>query len=153
MGNAVAVMDPPNPPRRINTMRVVLAGIVAGLVINVSQFVLNMVVLAGDMATSLARMNLPPFGGSAIPIFIALGFLGGIAMVWIYAAMRARFGPGPRTAVLAGVIVWFFAYFYSGAAMYAIGVYPPRIMAISMVWGLFESIVAALAGGAMYSEA
>ena len=138
---------------RINTTRVIFGGIVAGLVINVSQFVLNMVVLAGDTAASMARLNLPPIGGSAIATFVALGFAGGLGMVWIYAAMRSRFGPGPKTAVLAGAIVWFFGYFYSGAAMYAMGMYPSRMMAISMAWGLVESIVAALAGGAMYSEA
>ena len=138
---------------RINTTRVILGGIVAGLVINISQFVLNMVVLAGDTAASMARMNLPPIGGSAIATFIALGFVGGIAMVWVYAAMRARFGPGPKTAALAGAIVWFFGYLYSGVAMYAMGMYPARMMAISMTWALGESLVAALAGGAMYSEA
>jgi hypothetical protein len=137
----------------IGTTRVIFGGIVAGLVINVSQFVLNMVVLAGDTAASMTRLNLPPIGGRAIATFIALGFAGGIAMVWIYAAMRTHFGPGPGTAALAGGIVWFLGYFYSGMAMYAMGMYPSRMMAISLVWGLVESIVAALAGGSMYSEA
>ena len=68
--------------------------------------------------------------------FIALGFAGGVAMVWLYAAMRARLGPGPGTAALAGGIVWFLGYFYSGMAMYAMGMYPSRLMAISLVWGL-----------------
>jgi hypothetical protein len=153
VGNAVAVLDPPmGRSNAINTGRVLLGGIVAGVVINLSQFVLNMIVLAADMATSLARMNLPPIGGSAIPVFIALGFAGGVGMLWIYAAIRPRFGPGPRTAVMAGLTVWFFGYAYSGAAMYAMGMYPARMMIISMTWGFIESIVAALVGAAMYSE-
>jgi hypothetical protein len=151
MGNAVAVMDA--PMGRINAGKVILGGLVAGLAINISQFLLNMVVVAADMATALARMNLPPIGGSAILIFVVLGFAGGVVMIWIYAGIRPRFGPGPATAVIAGLVVWFLAYLYSGIAMSAMGMYPMRMMAITWAWGLVESIVAALAGAALYSEA
>ena len=82
---------------RIDMGRVMLGGLVAGVVINISEFVLNQVVLLSDMTTALARMNLPPIGGLAIPVFILLGFAGGIAAVWLYAAIRPRFGPGPMT--------------------------------------------------------
>jgi hypothetical protein len=151
MGNAVAVMEVP-PMGRINVARVVIGGIVAGLVINVSEFVLNQAVLVSDMNAALARMNLPPIGGSAIPMFIVLGFVGGLATVWLYAAMRPRFGPGPSTGVITGLVVWFFVYFYGGVALYAMGMFPARTMAISLGWGLGESIIAALAGSALYAE-
>ena len=95
------------PTDNINLARVILGGIVAGLVINFSEFVLNQVVLLSDMTTALARMNLPPVGGSAIPVFIVLGFVGGIAAVWLYAAIRPRFGAGPKTALIAGLFFWF----------------------------------------------
>src|SRR5258708_3309562 len=138
MGSAVAVMEPvaPTGRSRINLMRVVLGGIVAGLVVNVSEFVLNQVVLLSDMTTALARMNLPPVGGSAIPVFIVLGFVGGIATVWLYAAIRPRFGAGPRTALTAGIYFWFVGYFWSGVVMYVLHMYPARLMAVSLSWGL-----------------
>jgi hypothetical protein len=151
MGNTVAVMAV-RPMGRINVARVIIGGIVAGLVINVSEFVLNQVVLVSDMTAALSRMNLPPIGGSAIPMFILLGFVGGIATVWLYAAMRPRFGPGPSTGAIAGLVVWFFGYFYGGVALYAMGIFPARLMAISLGWGLGESIIAALAGSALYTE-
>jgi hypothetical protein len=149
MGNAVAVMEPVG---RINVARVILGGLVAGLVINISEFVLNQVVLLSDMTTALARMNLPPIGGAAIPTFIVLSFVGGIAAVWLYAAIRPRFGPGPKTAAIAGLVVWFFGYFWSGVAMHAMGMYGARLLAISLTWGLVESIVATLIGASLYTE-
>jgi hypothetical protein len=152
MGNVVAVMEVPPPISRINVARVVLGGLVAGLVINLSEFVLNQIVIGADMTASLARMNLPPIGGAAIPFFIALGFADGIVTVWLYAAMRPRFGPGPRTAVMAGLAVWFFAYLNSAIVMHVMGMYTRRLLAISVAWELGESIVAALAGSALYAE-
>jgi hypothetical protein len=151
MGNAVAVMEVP-PAGRINVARVILGGIVAGLVINISEFVLNQVVLGADMAASLARMNLPPVGGGAIAIFITLGFLDGIVLVWLYAAIRPRFGPGPQTAVIAALATWFFFSLNAAVAMHALGMYHRRLLAINTIWELGQSIVAALAGAALYTE-
>ena len=30
----------------------------------------------------------------------------GLLLVWLYAAIRPRFGPGPRTATYAALVVW-----------------------------------------------
>jgi hypothetical protein len=136
----------------INLGRVIIGGFAAGLFINVSEFILNQIVLLSDMTTALARMNLPPIGGMAIPVFIALGFVGGIAAVWLYAAIRPRFGAGPRTALTAGLYLWFVGYFWSGIAMYVLHMYPARLMAVSLSWALVESILATLIGAALYAE-
>ena len=152
MGSAVAVLEPPPSPSRINLSRVIACGLVSGLVINISEFLLNQIVLLSDITTALARMNLPPVSGSAIPVFIALGFAGGIAAIWLYAAIRPRFGPGPRTALITGVFFWFVGYFWSGAVMYVLHMYPARLMAISLGWALVESVMATLIGASLYSE-
>jgi hypothetical protein len=151
MGNAVAVMEVP-PVGRINVARVILGGIVAGLVINISEFVLHQVVLGADMVDSLARMNLPPVGGPAISIFIILGFLDGLVLVWLYAAMRPRFGPGPKTAVIAALAAWFFVSLNGVVAMHVLGMYHRRLLGVTVLWELGQSIVAALAGSALYTE-
>ena len=137
---------------RINVARLIVGGVVGGIVINISEFLLNQVVLLSDMTTALARMNLPPVGGSAIPIFIVLGFIGGLAAVWLYAAIRPRFGPGPKTALIAGLFFWFAGYFWGGVAMYALHMYPARLMAVTLSWELVESVVATMIGAALYSE-
>jgi hypothetical protein len=136
----------------INTGKVIVGGLVAGLVINVSEFVLNMHVLGKEMEAMMARMNLPPMGGSAYAVFTVLGFALGIATIWLYAAIRPRYSPGPRTALCAGSAVWFFAYVYPSVGFVMMGAYPMGAMAIGLAWGLAELLIASVAGAALYNE-
>ena len=88
----------------INTSRVILGGLLAGLVINVGEFILNMFVISEERMTELySAMNLDPPGGAVMAVFIAYGFIIGITTVWVYAAARPRFGPGPKSAVIAAL--------------------------------------------------
>jgi hypothetical protein len=41
--------------------------------------------------------------------FVLWGFLVGIFAVWLYAAIRPRYGDGPKTALCAGAVVWVWA--------------------------------------------
>jgi hypothetical protein len=136
----------------INTARVVIGGIVAGLVINASEFILNMWVLGADMKTAMARLNLPPVGDGAMGLFVVMGFALGIATIWLYAAVRPRYSPGPKTALCAGAAVWFFAYLYGSVGITVMGVFPGRLMAIGIIWGLGEVLIASVAGAYFYKE-
>jgi hypothetical protein len=136
----------------INAARVVIGGMLAGLVINVSEFILNMVVLGAAVQTAMVRLNLPPVGGQAITVAVVMGFALGIGTIWLYAAIRSRYGPGPRTALCAGAAVWFFAYFYTGVGMTVMGLIPGRMMTVSLIWGLGEVLLASVAGAALYRE-
>ena len=78
----------------INMGRVVIGGLVAGLLINVSEFLLNGVVLAQDLNDALKALNRPPVDGGMILWFVLLGFGIGFMAVWLYAAVRPRLGPG-----------------------------------------------------------
>lgn len=138
---------------KINIGRVVMGGLLAGLVINIGEAILNMAVIAQQVEAALQALNVPPFGSRAITGFVILGFALGIAMVWIYAAIRSRFGPGVPTAVVAGVMVWFLAYLYPNAGMVIAGILPSDLMVIGTVWGLVEVVLASIAGAWVYSEA
>ena len=137
----------------INTRGIILGGIVAGLVINISEYILNEPVLGAQFAAAMTAHNLPPIGGSAIAVFLIYGFALGLVLVWLYAAIRPRLGPGPRTAAIAGVLVWFLAYLTTALSVGALGVLPAPPLLIGLVWGLVELIVASLVGGWLYSEA
>ena len=137
---------------RINTARVVLGGLLAGLVINISEYILNEPVLGQQMTEQLARLNLPPVSGSAIGTFVIMGFALGIVLVWLYAAIRPRYGAGPKTAICAALVVWFLAYFYSSVMFGALGIAPTNLLVIGSVWGLVELIVAGVAGAWLYKE-
>jgi hypothetical protein len=136
----------------INTARVVIGGVVAGVVLNVSEFILNMVVLGADMKAAMARLNLPPVDDRGIGVFVAMGFALGIVTIWLYAAIRPRYGPGVKTALCAGAAVWFFAYLYGSVGMTVMGMFPGRMMAVGIIWGLGEILVAAVAGAYFYKE-
>ncbi|MEW5983065.1 MAG: hypothetical protein AB1806_11950 [Acidobacteriota bacterium] len=136
----------------INTGKVIVGGLVAGVVINISEFILYMAVLGRDMEAAITRMNLSPIGGMANATFVVSGFVLGIAVIWLYAAIRPRFGPGPRTALCAGAAVWLFAYLYPTVGMVAMGMFSAGSMAVALVWGLVELLVAAAAGAALYKE-
>ena len=85
-----------------NRVRVILGGLLAGVVINVVEYVTNGVILKaawGQAMTALGKTADSSAG--AIAIFNLWGFLLGIGAVWIYAAIRPRYGEGPGTAVRA----------------------------------------------------
>jgi hypothetical protein len=137
---------------QINIGRVLLGGLLAGVIVNVGETILNVAVAGPAMAAALAARNLPPVGGSAIGGFVFITFLVGIITVWLYAAIRPRFGPGPGTAVIAALVVWFFAYLHQSVAMVLMGILPAKVTALGTVWGLVEIVVASIAGAWVYAE-
>ena len=138
--------------RGINVARVVIGGLLAGLVVNIGEFVFNGVLFGADMEAAVARLNLPPIGPSAITVFVVMGFALGIATVWLYAAIRPRFGAGVNTALCAGATVWFFVSVYPSPGFAAMGLFPARLLAFGIVWGLGELLIAAVAGAWLYQE-
>ncbi|NJN21736.1 MAG: hypothetical protein HC812_11840, partial [Leptolyngbya sp. RL_3_1] len=67
----------------INTKRLVLGTLAAGVVVNVVESIMNIFVLAGTMEEMFASMNLPPMGGVAMGGFTVWAFVIGFLVVWI----------------------------------------------------------------------
>ena len=137
---------------KINVARVIMGGLLAGLVVNFSESILNFFVVAKAMEDAFKAMNLPPMGGSTIAGFLVMGFVLGIVTVWLYAAIRPRFGASIQTAVVAGLAVWFFAYLYPGIGLGLIGMMPTQLNVITLVWGLAEIVIGSIAGAWVYTE-
>ena len=138
---------------RINLGRVVIGGLLAGLLINISEFVLNGVVFAEDMNAAMAALNKPPVDNTMIVWFVLLGFGIGFMTVWLYAAIRPRMGAGVRTAVCASLTVWVLAYLYPNLGTGILGIFPARLLTIGTIWGLAEMVIAGVAGAWLYTEA
>lgn len=136
----------------INFGRVILGGLVAGVVLNLGEMVLNGTILAKDMAEFFKRCGFVQPGGSFFGIAIAITFVLGIVIVLGYAAIRPRFGPGPKTAVIAALFAWFGVYVYQNVIALGLGMVPARVVGIALGWGLVEYILASLAGAALYKE-
>jgi hypothetical protein len=137
---------------RLNLGRVILGGLVAGLVINISEAILNTVVIGAQMDTLLKARNMPALGNSAIAAFVFLGFLLGIVTMWLYAAIRPRYGAGPGAAVMAALIVFFLAYIYPTAGLVIMGFMSSGLMLVIVGWGLIEIVIASVAGAWLYQE-
>jgi hypothetical protein len=74
-------------------------------------------------------------------------------MIWIYAAIRPRFGAGVKTAVIAGVVTWLVGSCLPTTGFAIMGVLPTNLAAIGCVWALVEFTLAAVAGAWVYKEA
>lgn len=136
----------------INFGRVILGGLVAGLVLNIGEFVLNEVIFKKEIEEMVKRLHVPVPGGSFIAIAVTITFILGIVIVLTYAMIRPRFGPGPKTAIFAALISWFCIYVYSGILNSVIFGLAPSLLIIGMAWGLVEYILSALAGAWLYKE-
>jgi len=137
----------------INFGRVLLGGLVAGLVLNIGEFLLNDMVLGTQMKAFLATHNFPEPAGSFIGIAVGLTFVMGIVLVLGYAMIRTRCGPGVKTAIIAGFFAWFGVYFYCGIVNGVLFGIPMGTIVMVVVWGLVQYALAAIAGAWLYKEA
>jgi len=138
--------------KKINVGRVLLGGLLAGLVLNIGETLLNAVVIAGDNKAEMERLHLPDPGGAFIAKAVVATFVLGIAIVYLYAAIRPRFGPGVKTAICAGVMAWFFISVYAGVIYSGLGMVAMKLFWIGLVWGLVEYAIGAVAGAWLYKE-
>jgi len=148
-----AVRSKEDAMRHTNRLRVVLGGLLAGVVINLFEYVTNGVVLRESWANTMQALGRPAaISTTAIVTFNIWGFLLGITAVWIYAAVRPRYGAGAMTAVRAGLVAWALAVFLSNLSTYALGLFPTRLLVITAGVALAEVLVGTLAGAWAYSE-
>jgi hypothetical protein len=136
---------------KVNWGRVILGGLLAGLVVNLFEWAVGMV-LQEEYKAALAALG-KTMDESAMVFYLVYGFVYGIFAIWLYAAIRPRFGPGPKTAVCAGFAVWFVGYLLPLLGYGAQGLYPTRLVAIGCVVGLVETVLGTVSGAWLYKEA
>ncbi len=136
----------------INLGRVIGGGLLAGLIINIGEFILNVPLIGAEFEEVVTSMNREPPGDSAIMIFVLMGFALGILAVWLYAAIRPRLGAGAKTAACAGSTVWALAYLYPNLSFMAMDFFPTKLLLIVIVWSFFEVTLATVAGAWLYKE-
>lgn len=143
----------------MNWGRIIGGGLLAGLLMNVSEYILHAIVLKpeGDALTQdlIARgfRLTPEPDPNLLMILVGLTFVLGILAVWTYAAIRPRFGAGPGTAVCAGLAVWAMSYMYAGVYVYAgFPIFPAKLVWLPVVWSLVEMPIATVVGAWLYRE-
>src|SRR5262245_26079041 len=140
--------------KKINLGRVLLGGLIAGVVLNIGEYLLNGVVFADEMKQDFQRLGLPSEpGGNFLAKAVVVTFILGIVITFLYAGIRPQFGPGVKTAIYAGLFAWFFVYLYTGVIYSSLGIVSMRLFWIGLVWGLVEYTLGAIAGAWLYKEA
>jgi hypothetical protein len=139
----------------INTSKVVVGGLAAGLVANILGYGLfgmwlgpRMEAEAVAIAPSLAGRGM---SGSAIATNVIMQFVIGILLVWIYAAIRPRFGPGMKTAAYAALVVWVCGFAFH-IDWLLVGLTTTSTYALASVAALVQTVAAAGVGGMQYKE-
>ncbi len=137
----------------INWARVVLGGLVAGLIINVSGMLLAHFVLGQEYIEAF-KSKMPPESQTIMFVkHVTLRFWFGLLAVFIYAGFRPRFGPGPRTAIIAGGTVFLAAGIVMLLSLNNLGLLTGPRLWIAGAWTLGEAVIATLVGAMLYREA
>lgn len=135
----------------MNTKRIILGGLAAGLVMNVLDFVTN-VVLYGEQWRDIYRALGLPTENPAVPAFwISFDFFSGLLIAFLYAAMRPRFGAGPRAALVAALVVTGVCHLTLFSHI-ADGVFPAVLLLKCGALELVSAILGGLVAGRLYRE-
>jgi hypothetical protein len=138
---------------KINFGRVLMGGIVAGLVIDVLSWLVDGVMLNSQWAAGNAKLGVPAFSSGQTVWFCVLGLIAGLIIIWFYAACKPRLGTRYRTALNVGLAIWIVAYVLPNAGfMYISGLYSHNLMVLSTLGNLVEVLVGTFIGAALYKE-
>jgi len=138
----------------INTGKVIAGGLVAGLVYNVLDFASNALLVGADFRANATRLNLDPAlaeSPTGIATWVVIDFLLGLLVVWTYAAIRPRFGPGAKTAIYAGLVI----YVSIVLIMFGLtqgGLFPMALFTKMAVISVITTSIGAVAGARVYKE-
>jgi hypothetical protein len=139
----------------MNTGKVIVGGLIAGVVLNIGDFVINSMLLAEQQAAEMTRLGLDPaamasFAG--ILPWIVIDFLFGLLIVWTYAAIRPRFGPGVGTAIIAGMIPYLGVTLVL-AGFTSMGIFSTSLFVTGSIASLVNTAIGSVAGAWIYTEA
>jgi len=135
---------------KINWGRVVLCGIVSGVVWTVLSSLIT-ALLAKDFVVAVpgGRLSKPPAGFVAFLFMVAL--MMGIWAMWLYAAIRPRYGPGAKTAAITGLSWWAISSCVD-ATWGSFGFVAPSAVLPASAASLPALIIAAMVGAWLYRE-
>jgi hypothetical protein len=136
----------------MNIGRIILGGVIAGIVANAGDYLINVYLMADEGTAMVQRLNLSAAAveGSLVT-WIIVDVILGLLLVFTYAGFRPRFGAGPRTAIIAGVTIWL-AICAVFAGLMSMGIYTQQAYLKSSVLTLANTVIASLAGAYFYRE-
>jgi len=141
----------------INRRKLLVAGLASGLVLNVIDFLSNAVILAPRMQADANAFKpglgdqMAAMGGGQIAVYVFFDFVVGFLLVWTYAAIRPRFGPGPRTSAYVGFLFFVFGLILTFGYK-ELGVMSPGLWWMYTGIWFINLLLASFVGGWLYTE-
>jgi len=139
---------------RINMSKVVVGGLAAAVVMIVIGFASNMFLLGPRMQEEIkaaAPTLSQAMSGGAIAGAIITQVVVGLLLVWLYAAMRPRLGPGMGTAVKAAAVIWICGLLFYQDWVHA-GLMSMTTYVMASIVEAVSLVVGAWIGGRLYTE-
>jgi hypothetical protein len=140
---------------RINWGRLILGGLVAAIILFITDGFIHERLVSTDWRAVYAGLKAaePEPHGMGMAYFALFELGRGLISLLFYATMRTHFGAGPKTAVLAAIASWF-AFSLAGPAQFIpLGFFSNALWLKVGAMHLVTSIVATLAGAALYKDA
>lgn len=141
----------------INRQKLLVGGLAAGVVLNIIDFLSNAVIFADRMRADANAFKpglgdqMAAMGGGQIATYVFFDFVVGFLLVWTYASIRPRYGPGARTAAYVALVFFVFgmivSYGYKQAGMMSSGLW----WSFTLLW-LVNLVVSSMVGAWLYSE-
>jgi hypothetical protein len=135
---------------KFNWRRVFACGLLAGFVWTVLSSIVT-VLFGRDFAAAAPGNRLAAPSARLVTFLLIVNLVEGIWAMWLYAAIRPRFGAGPKTAVIAGFAWWVISSLID-ATWGSFGFVPPGALLGPMMASLPAIVLATLAGASLYQE-
>ena len=140
---------------RINWARLIVGTLIAAIIMFLTDGFIHEAILKTDWQAVYAGLRTaePAEHGASMAYFAVFEVGRAFTAMLFYVTMRALFGAGPKTAVLAGIAGWI-AFSLTGPAQFI-----PLGFFSNVLWlkvgaiQLVTSIVATIAGAALYKDA
>ncbi len=140
---------------KTNMGRIILGGIVAGIVLDILGYLVDGILLAPQWTAGMAALGRS--GELTMNQIVSLNILGlanGIFAIWLYAAIRPRYGAGPKAAVFAGLALWVAGFLLPNIGFMGVnGLFTTNLAILTTAAAVVECVLAAVAGAAVYKEA
>ncbi|HEU4479406.1 MAG TPA: DUF1761 family protein [Pyrinomonadaceae bacterium] len=139
---------------KLNWNRILIGGLVAAVIAFLTDGFFHESVVGADWKAVYAGLGArePEHSATGMAYFGIFELGRGLISIFLYALMRQPFKPGPKTAALAGVVTWL-AFSVTGPAQFIpLEFYSLALWAKVGAFQLITSIIATIAGAAIYKD-
>ncbi|MFN2383787.1 MAG: hypothetical protein ABR559_05925 [Gemmatimonadota bacterium] len=136
--------------RKIQWVRVLLCGLVAGGIMTLLAVAL-LAFIGDEFLAAIPGKGLNDRAGSVHLFLLFINLATGVWALWLYTAIRPRYGPGPKTAAVAGVAWWVIVSLQSARWVALVGI-PPAVVLAPLAGSLIALLVVTVIGSWLYER-